>query len=65
MDKRIGCITLALLAAALCGCSDKENEMEKQTEKTIAEETMPEKNRTGKHEAVFAMRSIALSTGIF
>ena len=29
MDKRAGCITLVLFAAALCGCSDKENGAEK------------------------------------
>ena len=52
MDKRIGCITLALLAATLCGCSEKEIEMEKETEKTIAEETMPEDQKESTDEAV-------------
>lgn len=52
MDKRAGCITLVLLAAALCGCSDKENGAEKETEKTIAEETMPEDENDSANEAV-------------
>lgn len=52
MDKRAGCITLVLLAAALCGCSDKENGAEKETEKTIAEETMPEEQNESEKEAV-------------
>ena len=52
MDKRAGCITLVLLAAALCGCSDKENGAKKETEKTIAEETMPEDQNNSANEAV-------------
>lgn len=42
MVKRGGCITLVLLAAALCGCSEKENGADKETKKTIVEENMPE-----------------------
>ena len=52
MDKRAGCIALVLLAAALCGCSDRENGAEEDTEKTIAEETIPEDQTESATEAV-------------
>ena len=52
MDKRAGCIALVLLAAALCGCSDMENGAEEDTEKTIAEETIPEDQTESATEAV-------------
>ena len=39
MDKRAGCLTLVLFAAVLCGCSDRENGAEEDTEKTIVEES--------------------------
>ena len=46
MDKRAGCITLVLFAAALCGCSDKENG----AEKTIAEESVPQDQKESANE---------------
>ena len=52
MDKRAGCIALVLLATALCGCSDRENGAEEDTEKTIAEETIPEDQTESATEAV-------------
>lgn len=52
MDKRAGCIALVLLAAALCGCSDRENGAEEDTEKMIAEETIPEDQTESATEAV-------------
>lgn len=52
MDKRAGCIALVLLVAALCGCSDRENGAEEDTEKTIAEETIPEDQTESATEAV-------------
>ena len=52
MDKRAGCIALVLLAAALCGCSDRENGAEEDTEKMIAEETIPEDRTESATEAV-------------
>ena len=75
MDKRAGCIALVLLAAALCGCSDRENGAEEDTEKTIAEETIPEDQTESATEAVaeveaqpeilnFAIRSLA-SASVF
>lgn len=57
MDKRAGCIALVLLAAALCGCSDRENGAEEDTEKTIAEETIPEDQTESATEAVAEMEA--------